>query len=152
MYNLWWSLLLIMFETAICTPHCGGSFILTGSCRILNWGGCIMTKCRGLVSLCITCKIIWGGGKYFIFCNITPCSLVEDNRRFGRRCRLHLQARSHNEAFCFLLHGGLFFGLLFNSKGGGDMFYRNVHWLRWTIRHYRVEERGLHCLDIDWIV
>jgi hypothetical protein len=112
-------------------PYCGGSFILTGLFHILNWAGCIMTKCEGLISLCITCKIIWEEN-CDIFCNITPCSWVKDNWRFGRLCRLYLQgwsvsqARSHHEASCCMLRGGLVFGLLVNPKGGYDMFYRNV--------------------------
>jgi hypothetical protein len=31
--------------------------------------------------------------KIFIFCNITPCSLLKVNLRFGGICRLHLQDR-----------------------------------------------------------
>jgi hypothetical protein len=30
---------IIVFETAICSPHCGGSFVLKGLCHVLNGAG-----------------------------------------------------------------------------------------------------------------
>jgi hypothetical protein len=32
------------------------------------------------------------------FCNITPCSPLEVNKRFGGICRLHVQGRRINQA------------------------------------------------------
>jgi hypothetical protein len=66
--------------------------------------------------------------KCSIFWDITTCSPLKINRRFGGICRLHIQgrrisqARNQREAgsnqwlACFTFH----------SKDGGDLFRRNV--------------------------
>jgi hypothetical protein len=52
--------------------------------------------------------------KSTIFWDITPCSRLIINRRFGRTYRLRLQ--------------GFFLSLFFGPEDGGDMFLRNVGW------------------------
>jgi hypothetical protein len=77
--------------------------------------------------------------KSTIFWDITPCSLLRVNRRFGGTYCLHLQgrriswARSQHES---------------RWQDGGDMFFRNVGWLsmdytelyprRWYFSHVLV--------------
>jgi hypothetical protein len=65
--------------------------------------------------------------KSFIFWDITPCSLLKVNRRFGGTCHLHLQGlrvsrmkQAARKAARFLVR------LPFNPEDGGDMFLRNV--------------------------
>jgi hypothetical protein len=74
------------------------------------------TKC-----IYVNCSIFW---------DITPCSLVKVNRRFGGTYRLHLQGRISRARYqrillasCF--HAGVLLGL-FDPEDGGDMFLRNV--------------------------
>jgi hypothetical protein len=55
----------------------------------------------------------------FILWNITPCSLVKANRRFG--------GSEQSFAWC-LFYACLFLGLLVNPKNVGDMFIRNVEY------------------------
>jgi hypothetical protein len=79
--------------------------------------------------------------KSSIFWDITPCSPLKVNRRFGWTCHLHLQgrrisqarnqreARSKQSTDCYLLHAGFLHGLFFGLEDGGDKFLRNVGWL-----------------------
>jgi hypothetical protein len=90
----------------------------------------------------IKVKFGWRGGhslKSYIFWDITPCSPLKINRRFGRIYRLHFQCRmnhvknqheagSKQSSVSFFLHAGSLFGLLFDPKDGGDMYLRNVGW------------------------
>jgi hypothetical protein len=46
----------------------------------------------------IASAIIELQSKYSIFWDITPCSLLKVNRRFGGTCRLHLQGRRISQA------------------------------------------------------
>jgi hypothetical protein len=73
--------------------------------------------------------------KSSIFWDITPCSPLKVNWRFGGTCRLHLQgqriskARNKRERWwqaklCLLL-----LDLFFDPKDGRDMFLRKVGWL-----------------------
>jgi hypothetical protein len=59
--------------------------------------------------------------KSTILWDITPCSPLEVNRRFGGTYRLHLQALL---AICF--HTGFLLGLFFNPEDSGNKFLRNV--------------------------
>jgi hypothetical protein len=58
--------------------------------------------------------------KSTILCDITPCSPLKVNRRFGGTYRLHIQGML---AACF--HAGFLLGLFFNFENGGDIFFRN---------------------------
>jgi hypothetical protein len=61
--------------------------------------------------------------KAIIFWNITPCSALSFNRRFGGIYRLHLQNRIILLATYF--HTGLLLSLFLDPEDGGDMFLRN---------------------------
>jgi hypothetical protein len=56
-----------------------------------------------------------------IFWDITPCSPLKVNRRFGGTYLLHL----HGSVF-HLLTRWFLLGLFFDPKDGGDMFLRKV--------------------------
>jgi hypothetical protein len=56
--------------------------------------------------------------KSTIFWDITPCSPLKVNRRFGGIHRLH-------QGF----HAGFLLGLFSEPEEGGDMFLRNFSWL-----------------------
>jgi hypothetical protein len=62
--------------------------------------------------------------KCSVFCDITPCSQLKVNRRFGGSCRFHLQSSAS-----YLLDAGFFLGLLFDPGDGDDIFLRNIRWL-----------------------
>jgi hypothetical protein len=57
--------------------------------------------------------------KSIIFWDMTPCSPLSFNRRFGETYRLHLLLVTS-------YHAGLLFRLFFDPEDGGDMFLRNV--------------------------
>jgi hypothetical protein len=92
----------------------------------------------------LTCSFvcIWYEMKSSIVCDITPCSPLKINRRFGRTCP-HLQGgrirqatnqrESSWQAECF--RAGFFLGLIFHAKYG-DIFLRNVGWL------------STHCMEL----
>jgi hypothetical protein len=65
-----------------------------------------------------------------IFWDITLCSPLKVNRRFGRVSSLHIQRRRKKPPWtrfaCYLFHAGLFLGLYFDPENEGDMFLRNV--------------------------
>jgi hypothetical protein len=54
--------------------------------------------------------------KSSIFWDITPCSQLKVDRRFG----------ASNDFACYLLYAGFLLGPLFNPEDIGDMFLRNV--------------------------
>jgi hypothetical protein len=79
-------------------------------------------------------RTLWGM-KSNIFWDITPCSPLNVNRRFGGTYHLHLPGRRINRArnqcesrwqtwLCF--HPDFLLCLLFDPEDGGDMFLRNV--------------------------
>jgi hypothetical protein len=71
--------------------------------------------------------------KSTIFWDITPCSPLSVNRRFGGTYRLHLQgrknispARNQHESKCHLLTRWFLLSLyFFDPEDGGDLFLRN---------------------------
>jgi hypothetical protein len=69
-----------------------------------------------------------------IFWDITPCSQLKVNRRFGRTYTLHLlggrinRARNQRESLLRTCFHALFLLRLFFDPEGGDMFLRNVCW------------------------
>jgi hypothetical protein len=69
--------------------------------------------------------------KSCIFWDITPCSPLKGNRRFGGTC-LHLQGRIISRSAALLatcFHAGPLLGLFFDPEDGDDMFLRNVCWI-----------------------
>jgi hypothetical protein len=60
--------------------------------------------------------------------DITPCSPLKVNRRFGGTCRLHFQGRSISQARN-QREAGHKQSLFFDPEGGGEMFLGNVGWL-----------------------
>jgi hypothetical protein len=69
--------------------------------------------------------------KSSIFWDVTPCSLLKVNQRFGGRCRHHLQGRRKSRARNQLDSGrnqldSGWQAELFDPEYGGDMFLRNV--------------------------
>jgi hypothetical protein len=73
-----------------------------------------------------TCSTHDRHNKYIIlnsptFWDITPCSPLKVNRRFGEKCRLHLQDRSR-AVIATRFHADFSLALFFNSEDGGDMF------------------------------
>jgi hypothetical protein len=63
--------------------------------------------------------------KSIIFWDMTPCSLLRCNRRFGGTYRLHLQGRRSKYA-CHLLICWFLLNYFFYPEDGGDIFLRNV--------------------------
>jgi hypothetical protein len=66
-----------------------------------------------------------------VFWDVTPCSPLSVNRRFGGTYRLHLQDRknklSKHSAFKLVSCWTYFF----DPEDGGDIFLRNIGW-HWT--------------------
>jgi hypothetical protein len=58
-----------------------------------------------------------------VFWDITLCSPLKINRRFGLTCRLHFEDR-RSRAF-FIFHADFLLGILFDPEDGGDIFLRN---------------------------
>jgi hypothetical protein len=73
--------------------------------------------------------------KSSIFWDITPHSLLKDNRRFGGACSLYL--------FATYFHAGLLLGLFFDREDGGAMCLRKVGHFQLTTRRYIPEDRTL---------
>jgi hypothetical protein len=64
--------------------------------------------------------------KSIIFWDVTPCSPLSFNRRFGGTYRLHLQGKeisSAKKTACSLVFCGKYF---FDPEDGGDMFLRYI--------------------------
>jgi hypothetical protein len=57
-----------------------------------------------------------------IFWDITPCSQLKVNQRFGRTYRLHLQGR-RSALLTTCVHVGFLLGLFFDPEDRGDMFH-----------------------------
>jgi hypothetical protein len=76
-----------------------------------------------------------------IFWDVTPCSPLSINRRFGGTCRLYLQgqkiswARNQRESSSFYF---------FDLEDAGNMFLRNVCDTQRTTRRYIPEDSTLH--------
>jgi hypothetical protein len=62
--------------------------------------------------------------KNSVFWDITQCSSLKANRRFGGTFRFHFMAlRARQVKLCLsLLHAGFLLGLLVNPDDGGNMF------------------------------
>jgi hypothetical protein len=55
--------------------------------------------------------------------DITQCSPLKINRRFGGICPLQLQGRT--SPACYLFYGGFLLGLFLNPEGERDIFLLN---------------------------
>jgi hypothetical protein len=68
--------------------------------------------------------------KSSILWDITLCSPLKINRRFGGTCHFHFQDPRISQANTIMKQAavlsGLLLGLFFDLEGGGDMFLRNV--------------------------
>jgi hypothetical protein len=112
---------------------CMSAFILfvlscVGRCLATGWSlvqGVLSIVCIGFEVLT---EVVM---KSTIFWDITPCSPLSVNRRFGETYRLHLQGRKNKLskksawklATCF--HAGFLLSLFFDPEDGGHMFLRN---------------------------
>jgi hypothetical protein len=70
--------------------------------------------------------------KSTIFWEITPCSPLKINRRFGGTCRLHFHGRKIIQAInqCeSRWQAELLLGIFFDPDYGSDIFLRNVGWI-----------------------
>jgi hypothetical protein len=68
--------------------------------------------------------------KSTIFWDITMCSPLKVDRRFGGACRFHLQGRRISGALLStFFQAGFLLGVFFEPEDGGDMFLRNDGWL-----------------------
>jgi hypothetical protein len=92
------------------------------------------------------------GNRNSVFWEITSCSPLKVNWRFGGTYRPHCrsrgisQARNQREAgseqsYPLADISGFFFGLFFDPEDGGGVFLRNVGWLYRTPRPYIPEDR-----------
>jgi hypothetical protein len=86
--------------------------------------------------------------KSTVFWDITQCSPLKVNRRFGGTCRLHLQDARINVAMlstCFqagiLLH-------LFDPEEGGDILLRYVGYFQRTKWRYIPEDSSFHFIPL----
>jgi hypothetical protein len=68
--------------------------------------------------------------KNIIFWDVTPCSLLRCNRRFGETYRVHLQGRrklyQHEPASTQMASKMFLLKFFFDPEDGGDVFLRNV--------------------------
>jgi hypothetical protein len=94
--------------------------------RVIGWGDMAVLKT----------SFLW---------NITPCSPLKVNRRFGGTYRLHLQSRRISQARNQLGAGSIafLFGLFFYPEDG-DMFSETSVHFQETTRRYIPEETTLH--------
>jgi hypothetical protein len=113
------------------TDQNGGAVIGAFCVRPLKHWNCafISHSGHGFVSafLCVVSVLTWTGGltavvvKSPIFWDITPCSPLKVNRRFGMKQNFSSS----------LIHATFWLGLFFELGDGDEMFLRNVVWL-WT--------------------
>jgi hypothetical protein len=62
-----------------------------------------------------------------IFSNITTCSSLEVNRRFGGTCRIfRVEEQAKLGSVCYLLHSNFLLGSFYGPEDGGDIFLRNI--------------------------
>jgi hypothetical protein len=68
----------------------------------------------------LLCRTCFSHSGDYVFWDITPCSLLKVDRRFGGIYRLHLQCRRVSQARDQCEAG--------SRQSSGDMFFRNVGW------------------------
>jgi hypothetical protein len=91
-------------------------------------GKCVALHLGGQVKRCVRFEVLTAVvTKGTIFWDITPCSPLKANRRFGETSP---SSRSKNKParalFVTCFYAGFLLGLFFNPEDGRDMFLRNV--------------------------
>jgi hypothetical protein len=84
------------------------------------------------IKMALNIFLVWRNNwKITIFWDITPCSSLNVNRRFGGTYSLHSQCGKHL-ATCF--HAGFLCGLFFDREDGDDMFLQTVLFITTAVR------------------
>jgi hypothetical protein len=118
--------IVVAWSVLLCTVQvkCEANQICPTECRL---GDCIKVwKINYIVKYDVLTAVIT---KSSFFRDITPCSQLKVNRRFGGTCRLHLSGSKHKRNKKPASRDGFLLYLFFDHEDGGDMFLQNFGWL-----------------------